>query len=157
MPPKTTGRELFGVDLASRWQAELAAAGGNAVDLVATLTELTAASIADAYARFAPGPVAQVVVAGGGAFNPTLMAALRRQLAQRLGRPVEVIDHTPLGIDAGAKEGLLFALLAYLCVHGWPGNVPACTGASKPVVLGQITPGCQLWLSCTQVSSVRSP
>jgi len=140
-PPKTTGRELFGVDLARQWQREVLAAGGTAVDGVATLTELTAASIADSYVRFAPGPVAQVVVAGGGAANPILMGALRRQLTRRLGRAIEVIDHTPLGIDAGAKEGLLFALLAYLCVHGWPGNVPACTGARTPVILGQITPG----------------
>ena len=140
-PPKTTGRELFSADLARTWQTAVQAAGGGALDLVATLTELTAAAIADAYARFAPGPVAEVVVGGGGARNPALMAALARQLHERLGRPVAVTTHEALGIDSDAKEALAFALLAYLCWHGWPGNVPTCTGARRPAILGQIAPG----------------
>lgn len=144
-PPKTTGRELFTEELAARWRAEAEAAGASPTDFVATVTALTAASIADAYARFAPGPVAQVVVAGGGSHNPTLMARLREQLAERLGHPVEVIPHDALGFNADAKEALTFALLAYLCALGQPGNVPACTGARHPQVLGQIAPGRNYW------------
>ncbi len=140
-PPKTTGRELFSVDLARDWRAAVQADGGGPLDLVATLTELTAASIADAYARFAPGPVAEVVVGGGGARNPALMAAIERQLLARLGHPVPITTHEALGIDSDAKEALAFALLAYLCWHGWPGNVPTCTGARRPAILGQIAPG----------------
>jgi anhydro-N-acetylmuramic acid kinase len=140
-PPKTTGRELYTTELARSWQAAVAAQGGTPLDLVATLTELTAAAIADAYARFAPGAVVEVVVGGGGARNPALMAALARQLAARLGWPVALTTHEALGIDSDAKEALAFALLAYLCWHGWPGNVPACTGAHRPALLGQITPG----------------
>lgn len=140
-PPKTTGRELFSLDLARQWQAAMRDVGGGAVDLVATLTELTAASIADAYARFAPGRVAEVVVGGGGARNPALMDAIGRQLADRLGYAVAVTTHEALGIDSDAKEALAFALLAYLCWHGWPGNVPTCTGAQRPAILGQISPG----------------
>jgi anhydro-N-acetylmuramic acid kinase len=127
-PPKTTGRELYTTELARSWQAAVAAQGGTPLDLVATLTELTAAAIADAYARFAPGAVVEVVVGGGGARNPALMA-------------VALTTHEALGIDSDAKEALAFALLAYLCWHGWPGNVPACTGAHRPALLGQITPG----------------
>jgi anhydro-N-acetylmuramic acid kinase len=140
-PPKTTGRELFGIPQAQQWQADCQAHGHSAADFVATLTELTAASIADAYARFAPGPVAQVVVGGGGASNPTLMARLAYHLEERLGYTVELCSHAALGIDGSAKEALAFALLAYLAIHGQPGNIPACTGADHTAILGQITPG----------------
>ena len=140
-PPKTTGRERYTANLAQAHHAAARAAGRDDADFAATVTALTAASIADAYARFAPGPLAQVVVSGGGAHNPVLMAALRDRLAGRLRRPVEVCTAEALGIDGDAKEALTFALLAYLCVHGLPGNVPACTGASKEVVLGVVAPG----------------
>ncbi|MGH9818267.1 MAG: anhydro-N-acetylmuramic acid kinase, partial [Candidatus Acidiferrales bacterium] len=140
-PPKTTGRELFGIPQAQQWQMACQEDGLSAADFVATLTELTAASIADAYARFAPGPVAQVVVGGGGAANPMLMARLTHHLQTRLGDAVEVCSHAALGIDTDAKEALAFALLAYLAIHGRPGNAPACTGANRAMILGQITPG----------------
>ena len=141
LPPKTTGRELFTAEMAHALRFEAEAAGASPVDFVATVTALTAASIADAYARFAPGPVAQVVIAGGGAHNPVLLAEIEKRLALRLERAVEVCTHEALGIDADAKEALTFALLAYLCVLGLPGNVPACTGARAEVVLGKIAPG----------------
>lgn len=140
-PPKTTGRELYTAELAATMRAEANAAGASDVDFVATVTALTAATIADAYARFAPGPVAQVVIAGGGAHNPVLLAELHARLATRLGREIEVCTHAALGIDVDAKEALTFALLAYLCAHGLPGNVPACTGARQEMVLGAIAPG----------------
>ncbi|MCX6047200.1 MAG: anhydro-N-acetylmuramic acid kinase [Chloroflexi bacterium] len=140
-PPKTTGRELFGIPLVQRWYAEAQALGLGDNDFVATLTELTAASIADAYARFAPAPLAQIVVGGGGGRNPVLMARLAHQVASRCGRPIEVCTHAALGIDPDAKEALTFALLAYLALHGQPGNVPACTGAQRQQILGQIAPG----------------
>jgi anhydro-N-acetylmuramic acid kinase len=140
-PPKTTGRELFTAQMAETMRAEASAAGANDVDFVASATALTAASIADAYARFAPGPLAQVVIAGGGAHNPVLLVELRARLSARLGVNVPVVTHDALGIDADAKEALTFALLAYLCANGLPGNVPACTGAGHEVVLGVIAPG----------------
>ncbi len=139
--PKTTGRELFSRSLGQQWQAAAQAKGLNSVDLVATLTALTAASIADAYVRYAPAPLAQVVVGGGGARNPVLMAQLAAQLQLRLGYAVEVCAHEALGIDADAKEALAFALLAYLALQGLPGNVPSCTGATRSTILGQIAPG----------------
>jgi anhydro-N-acetylmuramic acid kinase len=140
-PPKTTGRELYTATLAAAMRAEAQSVGASDVDFVATVTALTAATIADAYARFAPGPLAQVVIAGGGAHNPVLLAELRTRLAAQLHREVEVCTHEALGIDADAKEALTFALLAYLCAHGLPGNVPACTGAKAEVILGVIAPG----------------
>ncbi len=140
-PLKTTGRELFTAQMVETMRAEADATGANDADFVATVTALTAATIADAYARFAPGLLAQVVIAGGGAHNPVLLTELRARLAARLGRDIEVVTHHALGIDADAKEALTFALLAYLCAHGLPGNVPACTGAREEAMLGVIAPG----------------
>ncbi|MBI3959391.1 MAG: anhydro-N-acetylmuramic acid kinase [Chloroflexi bacterium] len=143
-PPKTTGRELFSAALARQWQEEAHSAGLSAVDFIATLTDLTAASIADAYVRFAPAPVAQVVVAGGGARNPVLMKRLVYHLCQRFGWDVPVLSHAELPDapgDGDSKEALTFALLAWLTIHGRPGNAPACTGASGERLLGKIAPG----------------
>ena len=140
-PPKTTGRELFQTELAQSWWHEAARGGCRPVDFVATMTALTATSIADAYVRFAPGPIAQVVLGGGGALNPTLRQQLAQALAQRFPQPIELCSHVALGIDDKAKEALAFALMAYLTINGEPGNVPACTGASRPQRLGQIAPG----------------
>lgn len=143
-PPKTTGRELFSAGLAEGWQAEATAAGLSPADFIASLTDFTAASIADAYARFAPAPIAQVVAAGGGARNPLLMERLAHQLNARLDKPVPLLAHADLPDapgDGDSKEALTFALLAWLTIHGRPGNVPACTGAAGERLLGKITPG----------------
>ena len=140
-PPKTTGRERYTASFAQALHAEARSAGLDDADFAATVTALTAASIVDAYARFAPGPLAQVVVSGGGAHNPVLMASLYARLAACFGHSVDVCTLETLGIDGDAKEALTFALLAYLCVHGLPGNVPACTGADHARTLGQIAPG----------------
>jgi anhydro-N-acetylmuramic acid kinase len=140
-PPKTTGRELFDSRLAEQWYRQAMEMGLSNADFVATVTELTAASIAQAYARFAPGPIAQVAIAGGGAHNPTLMAMLERWLARLLPGPPPIKHQRELGIDVDAKEALTFALLAYLTWYNRPGNLPACTGARGQRVLGKIVPG----------------
>lgn len=143
-PPKTTGRELFSATLARQWQTEATAAGLSPADFIASLTDLTAASIADAYARFAPAQLGQVVVAGGGARNPLLIERLAHNLRQRFGQGVPLLAHTDLPDapgDGNSKEALTFALLAWLTIHGRPGNLPACTGAAGERILGKIAPG----------------
>lgn len=140
-PPKSTGRELFSRALAAQWWSEAMAMGLSAADFVATITEVTAVSIINAYARFAPGPLSQIVVGGGGARNPYLLERLAFHLQRQWRHPVALCTHRELGIDDKAKEALAFALLAYLAIHGWPGNVPACTGATSHQILGQIAPG----------------
>lgn len=140
-PPKSTGRELFSSTLANEWWAEAVALGLGPTDFVATVTEVTALSIIDAYQRFAPGPIGQIVVGGGGARNPYLMERLAFHLQKQWRQPTELCTHQELGIDDKAKEAVAFALLAYLAIHGWPGNVPACTGATSHQILGQIAPG----------------
>jgi anhydro-N-acetylmuramic acid kinase len=132
-PPKSTGRELFGQNVVK----ELIAKSDRAEDLVATATAWTAQSIAEALSRFVK-PVCQideVIVSGGGAKNPVLMAFL----AEFLGMQVKTSDD--LGLQIEAKEAVAFALLAYETLCRRPGNVPRVTGASKSVVLGSVTMG----------------
>jgi anhydro-N-acetylmuramic acid kinase len=97
---------------------------------------VTAASIADAYGRYAPAPARQVILGGGGARNPSLIGLLRSLLPG-----ANVLTHEDVGFDSDNKEALVFALLAHESWHARPGNLPSLTGASHPAVLGQITPG----------------
>jgi anhydro-N-acetylmuramic acid kinase len=136
-PPKSTGRELFDAayvaQLIERCRAERPAASTE--DMIATATSLTARSIADAYRRFMPEPVSEVLVSGGGAKNPTLVAMIQRAIA-----PLPVRAFAERFFDGEAKEAVAFALLAYLHVHHESGNVPRATGARGPRVLGKLTP-----------------
>jgi len=135
-PPKTTGREQFGVQFGAEVWEQGKALGLRGEDIVATLTAFTAASIADAYRRFLPWFPDEVILGGGGASNPTLVGMLREQLA-----PARVLTHEDLGLSSDAKEAMAFAVLAYEAIHGRPGNLPSCTGAAGRVVLGKIVPG----------------
>jgi len=130
-PPKSCGREQFG----SAWVHDLAAAGLQGNDLVATLTALVVESIADAYRRWLP-PVDEVIVGGGGARNGVLM----RWLADRLA-PARILTHEAFGWDSDAKEALGFAILGYETLAERPASLPAVTGARHPVILGKIVPG----------------
>ncbi|MBI5959760.1 MAG: anhydro-N-acetylmuramic acid kinase, partial [Chloroflexi bacterium] len=102
-PPKTTGRELFGAGLADQLVDEGYRRGLDDPSIVATLTALTAASIADAYRRFAPAPVSEVILGGGGARNPSLV----KMLSERL-HPAAVLTHEAVGLDSDNKEALVF-------------------------------------------------
>jgi anhydro-N-acetylmuramic acid kinase len=135
-PPKTTGRELFTADLAQQiWQRGLAAGLGGS-DIAATVTMFTAQSIAQAYRDFLPLPPIEVVVSGGGGLNHTLLKWLTEAVA-----PARVLLSDELGLSSEAKEAVAFAILAYESWHGRPGNLPAATGARRPVVLGDLTGG----------------
>ncbi len=136
-PPKTTGRELFGTPFGQQLWERAARRGISGADVVATLTRFTARSIAAAYRDFLPAPPVQVIVSGGGAKNPTLLAMLAAELPP--STRVRRIDE--FGIPADAKEALAFALLAYETWRGRPSNVPNATGARHPVIQGDITPG----------------
>ena len=131
-PPKSTGRERYGRETALRW----AAAHGDRrpVDLLRTVVAFTAHAIVESYERFL-GAVApdEVLVAGGGAHNRTLMS----ELASRLG-PLPVRPFEELHIGADAKEAVAFALLAVECVAGRAANVPHVSGARGPARLGKI-------------------
>jgi anhydro-N-acetylmuramic acid kinase len=136
-PPKSTGREHFSaayIDaLLERCRAARPAASPS--DIVATAVQLTAASVADAYRRFIPEPIADVVISGGGARNPVLADALAAALAPRVVRAFDDVF-----FDGEAKEAVAFAFLGYLHRHGLPGNIPSATGARGPRLLGASTP-----------------
>lgn len=135
-PPKSTGRELFGDAFAAEMIAHGEARGLSQAQLMATLTALTARSIADAYQRFGPLCIDEVIVSGGGGHNTTLMEMLRAALPTS-----HVSLYDDVGLPADAKEAALIALLGYEAIHGRPANLPRCTGALGPTLLGTITPG----------------
>ena len=135
-PPKTTGRELFSRRLALDWLREGRRRGLKDEDIIATVTALTATSIADCIHKHAPAPVHELIVAGGGTANHTLISMLRDQLP---GTPLRL--HDELGYLAEFKEAMFFALLAYESWHGRAEWHPALTGARHASVLGDITPG----------------
>jgi anhydro-N-acetylmuramic acid kinase len=130
-PPKSTGREHFHAGYLRR--AVAAFPGLAPEDLLATLTELTAVTIADECARH---DVRLVVASGGGMENPALAAALARRLPGTAVRPSD-----ELGLPGTAKEAYLTALLGWLTWCGLPANLPGATGARGPRLLGGVTPG----------------
>jgi len=135
-PPKSTGREEFGPQLLDRIVADARRMKIVDYDLVATLTALTARSIADACRRFIlpRGPVDQLIVTGGGARNPTLMRMLKTELPE-----VAVITAADVGVDGDALEAVAFAILGYQMLRGRQGNIPTVTGARAPAILGKLT------------------
>ncbi|MDA2809249.1 anhydro-N-acetylmuramic acid kinase [Nocardiopsis sp. RSe5-2] len=125
--PKTTGKELFNTAYLER---ALAGVDASWDDVFATLTDLTAVTIADACKAHGVG---EAVASGGGVHNHGLMQSLRAALA-----PVPVRGSEALGVDPDAKEAYLFALLGFLTWHGIPSTVPECTGAAHPVLSGRV-------------------
>ena len=133
-PPKSTGRELFGeAYLEQCWQDARSERLSDA-DWLATLTELTVASIAHSYSNFLPKMPDEVLLCGGGSRNLYL-----KQRLQKLLDPAKVLTTDEVGLDADYKEAIAFAVLAhwrYNC--SLPGNLPQVTGAKQPMLLGDI-------------------
>src|SRR6058998_1260399 len=140
-PPKSTGRERFGIEFADRLIALVRGAGGSANDAVATATALTAETVARGIERWTPPPspppgaAHELVISGGGARNPALVELLAARV-----RPRPVVPFDQLFFDGEAKEALAFAFLGFLTLAGKPSNLPAATGARGPRVLGSVTP-----------------
>ena len=131
LPPKSTGKEHFHLPYLLDKLDEYSPLDED--DVVATLTALTARTIAREMERW---QIEEVVAAGGGTANPTLMGMLAQAAPE-----VELRTTEAWGIPPGSKEAYAFALMGFLTMHGLPANVPSCTGADSPVVLGSITPG----------------
>lgn len=132
-PPKTTGRELFNNNYAEKIFID---APNNKYDVVATITALTAKVISDSYIKyiFSKTPVDEVVLGGGGAYNKTLISFLKKYLPQ-----LEIKTHEDFNIPNKLKEAVAFAYLGYYAVNRNYNNVPSCTGADEPVVMGKIS------------------
>jgi anhydro-N-acetylmuramic acid kinase len=136
-PPRTAGREEFGREYVGRFLR--ICRGASKPDVVATATALTARSIADALQRFVlrrQKKYRELIVSGGGAQNPTLVAMLRSALAP-FGIELRFSDE--FGVPTEAKEAVAFAVLAHETWHHRPSNVPSATGAKRPAILGKIS------------------
>lgn len=150
-PPKTAGREQFGREFAREFlhtcrplgaakAAGKTSASGTVEkrDVIATASALTARSVALAIERFVlpKGEFSELIISGGGARNPTLVAWLAKEV-HRLGLNVRSSDE--FGIPSSAKEAVAFAVMAYETWNRRPSNVPTATGAERAVVLGKIS------------------
>lgn len=133
-PPKSTGREYFSPKYIEN---TLKFAPQNPKDIIATVTALTAKTIADSYERFIYPNVGihEAVICGGGAYNKTLMKYLRTYLPSY----IDLKTCEDYGISNNFKEVMAFALLGYCTYYGIPNNLPCCTGAKKRVVMGKLT------------------
>lgn len=131
-PPKSTGRELFNNDYAEKIYQS---APKNKYDVIATITALTAKVIAESYKNFilTETSIDEIVIGGGGAYNKTLLSILQSELPS-----IPVKTHEDFGIPNKLKEAIAFAYLGYFTIMNKPNNVPSCTGANMPVVMGKI-------------------
>lgn len=135
-PPKSTGREVYGKAFAQELISMAHQMGVSHEDLLATVTSLTATSIAQAYKQHVlpKTPIQEVIVSGGGAHNQTLLRMLRAQLPQEMA----VMTTQQFGMPDDAKEAVAFAILGHETLMGRPSNVPSVTGAKRAVPLGNI-------------------
>lgn len=136
--PKTTGREKFGAQYTARVLERGRELDLSPEDIVATVTDLTAWSIADAYGRYVRPRyrASRLVVGGGGSYNPTLLAFLARRLGEY---GVVVQTQEDLGWSSDAKEAVAFAVLADRCAMGEANSLPGVTGAEQAAVMGKIS------------------
>ena len=135
-PPKSTGREYYGRAYVKKVLAAGRRHRAQPADLIRAATFLTALSIIDALSSFVLPKVKihQLIVSGGGAHNPLILAQLEAALPE-----IQILRSSHLGIPEDAKEGFAFALLAYESFHRRPSNLPSATGARGPAILGNIS------------------
>jgi len=134
-PPKSAGREQYGDQFLAAWIPGGGDGAFQPEDLIRTATMFTAVSIAEAFHRFIPPKtiVDDLIVSGGGARNPLLMAELKTLMPKTKFLPPE-----RFGVPGEAKEAFAFAVLAYESFHRRPGNLPSATGADHSAILGKI-------------------
>jgi len=135
-PPKSTGRELFGEPFFKPAMKQLRRL--SKFDVVATFTEFTARSLALNYKLHLKTTPQKIILTGGGASNPTLVAAIRKQFCEA-DKTIQVLTSDALGWPVQAIEPAAFALLAWLRITGKPGNLPETTGARREALLGQVS------------------
>jgi anhydro-N-acetylmuramic acid kinase len=135
-PPKSTGREYYGYAYVKKVFALGKKHRAKPNDLIRAATIFTALSVVDALNRFVlrKTKIDQLIVSGGGAHNPLVVA----QLSAALG-DVEILPSSRLGVPEDAKEAFAFALMAYETFHQRPSNLPSATGARGPAILGKIS------------------
>jgi anhydro-N-acetylmuramic acid kinase len=156
-PPKSTGREYYGTAYVKNLLAAARHHNVRPADLVRAVTIFTSLSVIDALNRFVlpKYKIDQLIVSGGGAKNPLIMAQLEAALSvgaqhaaphvrkiappRRASHSIEILPSDDLGVPTAAKEAFAFALMAYETFHQRPSNLPSATGASGPAILGKIS------------------
>jgi anhydro-N-acetylmuramic acid kinase len=135
-PPKSTGREYYGHAFLEKVLALGKKHRAKPADLIRAATIFTALSVVDALNRFVlpKTKIHQLIVSGGGAHNPLLLAQLGAALDG-----IEILPSSRFGIPENAKEAFAFALLAYGTFHRRPSNLASATGAHGPAILGKIS------------------
>ena len=136
--PKTTGRERFGLQYVGKILDYGREHSLSDAELLATVTDLTAWSITDAYGRYVlpRRQATELVVGGGGSFNATLLGFLRERFAPY---GVKVLTQEDLGWSSDAKEAVAFAIMADRCVREKPNVLPSVTGARQAAIMGKIS------------------
>ena len=138
-PPKTTGREEFGISFADNLYKDGTHSGIKDLDILATVTAFTARTIADSYKQWIlpKHQLSEIILSGGGSYNSTLIKFLR----QYLEPTIQLHSIDKFGISPNTKEALAFAILANETISGNPNNIPSATGAREAVIMGKIIPG----------------
>lgn len=136
LPPKSTGREQFGIEYAEQLWKEAEAKGIKEIDRISTITELTVQTLARSLrTHIEIDGVESIYISGGGWNNRHLMGSLEKQLPEN----ITVHSTQELGMNNDAKEAIVFALLGYLGFNKKTNNLPSATGAKKRVVMGKIS------------------
>ncbi|RLA10186.1 MAG: anhydro-N-acetylmuramic acid kinase [Gammaproteobacteria bacterium] len=127
-PPKSTGREAFN----GTWLLEQGVSDFDRHDIMATLVELTATTVATAisWSELTPGTI---LVCGGGSHNNYLIDRIAA-----LATPWKLETTAVLGLDADWVEAAAFAWLAQQRWQQQPGNLPNVTGARRDAILGAV-------------------
>ena len=136
-PPKSTGREEFGAEYALKQFEAGHKVGAMPRDIIATSTQFAALSISQALKKFVEpkGTIDEIIVSGGGAYNPVLMDRIKKELPNA---KFQLSDE--FGMPLKAKESMAFAILARETALGRSSNLPSATGAKGTRVLGNFTP-----------------
>ena len=137
-PPKSTGREYFNL----AWlESHMSALPGlpSAADVQATLSQLTATTVAASIIESMPD-VRDVPICGGGRANDHMLRNMQRCL-QDLSADAQVMPSEAWGFDGDAIEAAAFAWLAYRRLANLSGNNPLVTGALGTRILGAVYPG----------------
>ena len=141
-PPKTTGRELFSDTVAQtlveKMQNKTPPMSNEAI--IATITRITAESIARAYEQFVDKTIDEIYLSGGGAYNPNIVKHLQNRFPKSRVAKLDDMD-IPKKLDPSAKEAVLFAILGFFCICGRTVPLPADAETKEPAILGCIIPG----------------
>ncbi len=129
--PKSTGREMFGAQYVQALLNDFTLL--KAEDIIRTFTYFTAYSVSVAL-KAVGGKIDRLIVAGGGAYNPMILADLRNLCEVEL-----VCTQEDCGYSSASKEAIAFVICGNQSLHHKASNVPSATGAQRKVILGSIT------------------